>query len=102
MKTRIERMIERGTELIDKNGMNVSGEYWYSSSVKEYEKDEIHRLYINLSYGRYYKGSSKWKRGVTVYIDLRTNKVVDASRMYNNARERDIIFSIANELAQMN
>ena len=70
-------------------------EYWYNFSTGMWEKGEMERLYLNLKYGRTYKGRSKWKRGVTYYIDLKTGEAVESSREYNNARERGLMEELA-------
>lgn len=66
-----------------------SGEYWYTWTINEWEKEKAHRLYITCYYGRYHNGQSKWKRAVGYYIDLKNLSIHNNSRVvgYGNAHE---------------
>lgn len=77
-------------------------EYWYKTNVKAWGQDRgVNRIYINLNYGRYYRGMSKWSRGVSYCIDFDKNRAYDCSRKYNNAGERDFIKNIAKEALEL-
>jgi len=99
-KEKIQEAITLGEKLLEESGMNTTGfqEYWYSSSVNEWTKEEKHRIYVNLKYGRTYSGQRKWVRGVTYCIDLSNGSVSDVSRDYNNASENGTIARIAQEI----
>ena len=100
-KEQIEQATQLAEKLASENGLQTEGyqEFWYNFSANEWEKGDNHRLYLNLRYGRTYKGSSKWKRGVTYCIDFVEETVSDTSRDYNNASENSKMQNIAKEVA---
>jgi hypothetical protein len=101
-KAKINKVIKEGTDQLNKAGYNTGYcEYWYNSNVSRWEKNGIDRLYINLKYGRTANGKSKWIRGITYYIDLKTGDYKDVSRDYNNANERNVIKNIVDKMLQI-
>ena len=97
---KIKEAIEFGEKLLAENGLQTQGfqEYWYNSQIKEWKKEDKHRLYVNLTYGRTYKGSRKWTRGVSYCIDLVTGTISDNSREYNNAAENQAVEQVAEQI----
>ena len=93
----ITKAIEFGTQLLNEAGFNTAGfqEYWYTSNISEWEKEEKHNLYVNMKYGRTYNGSRKWTRGCKMCINLNTLSYRDVSQDYNNANERHTMEQIA-------
>ena len=94
MKT-VEQAVNYGNSLMEER-LNQTGELWYSGRVSECK----HRIYVNLTYGRYYKGTEKWSRAVSYCIDLKDMKITDCSRRYNNAKENSQVSNIANEIVE--
>jgi hypothetical protein len=89
-KLSVEEIIEKIETMIEGSDYANTGydEYWYTWSVKHWEKYDKNRIYINLTYGRTYKGKRKWTRGCKFYIDLDGKTYRDVSDNYNNAGER--------------
>jgi len=98
----IAKAIELANYLATQWEINTTGfqEYWYSFSAKEWQKEEKHRLYFSLKYGRTYNGSRKWTRGVQYSLDLNTGAIFDCSREYNNAKENSIVEDIAKKIKE--
>ncbi len=99
----INKAIELAEKLAEEAGLITQGfvEYWYKFDANEWKRNDKHRIYLNLNYGRTYKGQNKWSRGVTYYIDLVDDfKIVDSSRKYNNASERQSVKNIAEEVVE--
>ena len=80
------------TQKIEKNIQNSeycdqSGDYWYRTTVNEWERGGHHRLYVNMSYGR----SGKWSRKASAYLDLNKMEIVEQSG--GNAAERRVVYA---------
>ena len=97
---KIQSAISLGETLLKENGLQTAGfqEFWFTSQIKEWKKEDKHRLYVNVSYGRTYKGSRKWTRGVSYCIDLVTGTISDNSRDYNNASENQTTKQVAEQV----
>lgn len=100
---KIAEAIKRGYEVLNESECADTGyaEYWYKSEIKEWEKNGSHRIYVNLNYGRFYKGRSKWRRGVSWAIDINTLKSWNCSRNYNNSRERGTVQMVAETIVEI-
>lgn len=96
---KIEAAIKLANELAQCEGLQTTGyqEYWYRFSAAAWGKkdEEVSRLYLNLKYGR----SNKWSRGTSLYIDLSDLSVKKGREEYCNARERDIMERIAQQVS---
>lgn len=96
----IEEMIKNIEAKIEESEYANTGyaEYWYSWSVKHWEKGDKSRIYIGLKYGRKYKGKSKWQRGADFYVDTKTDKFYMSNTMYCNANEKHFIRQMLSDL----
>ena len=102
MKTtaeKIEAAINLANGLAQSEGLQTNGfqEYWYKFYATAWGKkdEEVSRLYLNLKYGR----NNKWSRGTSLYIDLNNFSVKEGRGEYCNAREREIMGRIAQQVS---
>lgn len=87
-KKEIDNIVNIVKEKIDKDYPDQSGEYWYKTTVNFWEKGVHERIYINMKYGRYYKGRNKWQRGASIYIDCNEDKFEYNYNQFCNANEK--------------
>ena len=99
----VKELIEKINILIEESKYHNTGydEYWYSWSIKHWEKYDKNRIYINLTYGRTYKGTRKWTRGCKFYIDLNNKTYRDVSDNYNNADERHFCEDLCEKIVKI-
>jgi hypothetical protein len=98
----IAKWIEKKVQSSEDYADTGFSEYWYKTNVNIWGKEKgLNRIYINMNYGRYCNGRSKWSRGVSYCIDLDKNKAYDCSRKYNNAGERNFLKDLAEKAIKL-
>ena len=98
-KEDFSEVIKIADEKLEKAGFNTADfqEFWFKSNVSVWDEK---RMYFTLNYGRTHKGSTKWTKKITMWIDL-NDFSVNGGEHEGNASERSTLGTIVSECAEI-